>query len=163
MSKFLTVLCLLLIISCVTVGAYNLIANTSNRPRGVYDLMQFSSSFELSMDELSSCVGEIEEMWSDFNSSSTNTSSPSITNNEVIDRIIDYAFTGVLNLLKDASDKAGATEIHDFVSKLDYGFTAVLSTIINILRMVAILAYDTIRNTITIFRVVYGFFVGVPT
>lgn len=134
MSKFLIILCLVIIVSCVTVGAINTLSNSNNRPRSVYDTLRLFSSVDLSLDDIHSLADTLRDTF-DGNSGGGKFGTPNYK-----------ADTGV-------------KWVNVALNAISQGFVTASSC----WQIVFYLLRDVIMLFFSLFTVLYGFFVGVPT
>jgi len=63
MKKFFLVPSVLLLVCCVTVGAFTLVTGEKRRPMTFYESIEAISSFDFSVDEITKLVDSISSAW----------------------------------------------------------------------------------------------------
>ena len=150
MTKFLLIPAIILLACCVSVGAFNAVSGSNNRPMTFNESLVTLSEVDISIDDMSILIDSIQDAWA--------TESASIYPSQggvVSGGSRDESNFGEKNYEADT----GTDWIDSFLNFLsDFCFTLV--TLINIL---VLLVKDTISIVVTFFDLMVKFFFGVPT
>ena len=150
MKKFLLIPAIVLLVCCVTVGAFNAVSGQKNRPMTLMESLEEIASIEYSLDDMSDLLDDISSAWSD--EPSTYPSGGSVGGR--FPKPEDTHFGGKLY-----ESNSG----EEWIDTLLNGLSDFVYTVATVVQLLLLFIQDTFAIVSTLFNVMVKFFVGVPT
>ena len=157
MKKIILIPAIILLVCCVTVGAFNVVSNSNNRPMTFYESLVAFSEIDFSFDEMANLLEKISRMWSADDSSYAGPGgSPGNTGGG--GTIVENG--GYSNQFGSPNYKADTgLKWLDNVLNFCSNFIATVNIFIQLL---VLLVRDAITTVYTLFDIITRFVVGVP-
>lgn len=162
MKKILLIPAIILLVCCVTVGAFNVVTKSDNRPMTFYEALEEISHIEFSLDEMSNILSKISDLWTE--EASTYPGPGGRPGQQGGFGSLDDGSNGILEI---PSGNFGSL---DYEANTDWKWlnsvlntiSKVISTIILIFDLLIFIVKDAVTTVYTLFDVIMRFVVGVP-
>ncbi len=152
MKKIIIIPAIILLVCCVTVGAFNVVLGSANRPMTFYEAFVALSNIEFSFDEIQNLLYTLSDLWSPNSSTYPSMGGSSDDTGGGGSRV--EAPFGSPNYKAD-SGYEWLDSVLDFLSNC-------ISTFYIIIQFIVLLIKDTLKMLYMLFDIITKFVIGVP-
>ena len=164
MKKIILIPAIILLVCCITVGAFNVVTRQNNRPMTFYESLITISEIEFSLDDMAYILNKISELWTEEASSYAGVGgSPGNTGGGGTFPGADNSFS----LLDIPSGMFGSIEYEadtgfEWLNPILNTISKIIATIILVFNLLVLIVQDAVTTVSTLFEIILKFIIGVP-
>ena len=163
MKKILLIPAIILLACCVTVGAFNVVTKSDNRPMTFYEALEEVSNIEFSLDDMTYILSKISELWTGETSTYPGPGGRPGQQGAGGTMFEDGSFS----LFEIPSGYFGSLDYEadsgiEWLDSILVTISKVIATFILIIDLLILIVYDAVTTVSKLFDIITRFVVGVP-